>query len=314
MKIEISRILFVSFDLNSCVTSILKFRFVINRNFQKKLVSLQSTIMSKMDELIDRFPFLSRTIFRHLDAVNLNWCRLVCMKWKAAIECDQYFWDSCFEILKDGLVELESEYGTFRQTNNSFICTAQGWCDLYEHFSETNETFDEMIEYVVFLQNYFYYGRYHSDSPLNFAARIGNMFIIELCMERNFNFKKPDRNAPLHCACIHGQLDVVKYIFEHSESHGIDLDTIGEYETPLRHTAYTEHVDVFNYFLDSAKAKGIPICFRSKGGYSVVDNMSDACFKVLMERAIEVGFDINGSPHLLAKMDLAKAWIRTRLL
>ena len=123
------------------------------------------------------------------------------------------------------------------------------------------------------------------------------MFIIELCMERNFNFKKPDRNAPLHCACIHGQLDVVKYIFEHSESHGIDLDAIGDHETPLRHTAYSEHVDVFNYFLDSAKAKGIPICFRYKGGYSVVDNMSDACFKVLMERAIEVGFDINAKAY-----------------
>ena len=70
--------------------------------------------MSKMDELIDRFPFLSRTIFRHLDVVNLNRCRLVCKKWKAAIEGDQYFWDSCFEILKEKKDWLSSKVNTER--------------------------------------------------------------------------------------------------------------------------------------------------------------------------------------------------------
>ena len=245
------------------------------------------------EEFIDRFPFVARSIFRHLDVVDLNRCRLVSKKWKATIESDPYFWDACFKIIKDGLFRL-SVSQRFTQTDDSIITTAQEWCDIYEEFSKTSETFVEMVNYVVFLQHYFHYGlQFSFDSPLNFAARIGCMFIIELCMERNFNFNKPDLNAPIHCACIHGQLEVVKYIFEHSESHGIDLNAIGDYETPLRHSAYAEDADVFNYILDSAKEKGIPICFRSKGGYNVVRRMSDACFKVLMERAIEVGFDIN---------------------
>ena len=246
------------------------------------------------EEFIDGFPYVARNIFRHLDVANLNRCRLVSKKWKTTIESDPYFWDACFEIIKDRLFRL-SVSQRFTQTDGSIITTAQEWCDIYEEFSKTKETFVEMVNYVVFLQYYFHYGlQFDFDSPLNFAARIGCMFIIELCMERNFNFNKPDLNAPLHCACIHGQLEVVKYIFEHSESHGIDLNAIGDYKTPLRHTSETEHVEVFNYFLDSAKKKGIYITFKCKrGNHCLVPEISDACLKILLERAVEVGFDIN---------------------
>ena len=145
------------------------------------------------EEFIDGFPYVARNIFRHLDVANLNRCRLVSKKWKTTIESDQYFWDACFDILENGLLEIEkNDYRRFKTSNEVVLCTAQDWCDLYGHLSETKETFDEMVDYVVFLQNYFYYGRaYSDDSPLNYAARIGNMSVIKLCMERNFNFNKP---------------------------------------------------------------------------------------------------------------------------
>ena len=103
------------------------------------------------EEFINGFPFVARSIFRHLDVVDLNRCRLVSKKWKTTIESDPYFWNACFEIIKDRLFRL-SVSQRFTQTDDSVITTAQEWCDIYEEFSKTKETFAEMVNYVVFLQ------------------------------------------------------------------------------------------------------------------------------------------------------------------
>ena len=73
-----------------------------------------------MDEIILRFPEISKQIFNNLDNQNLTKCRAVSQSWKESIEERKYFWIRKIQKIRQNMPDFEIND---RKWNKNFVKT-----------------------------------------------------------------------------------------------------------------------------------------------------------------------------------------------
>lgn len=90
------------------------------------------------------------------------------------------------------------------------------------------------------------------ENCLHIACKEGNLKIVEILLELNFDYELKDKNkhskkTALHISCENGYFDISKMLIE----KGANIDSLdAELNTPLHLCAIENHIELFQYLLD----------------------------------------------------------------
>ena len=225
------------------------------------------------------FLHLVEHIFGYLDHETIEICRRV-----------SNHWDGLLERLS--LVKYLLEFGD-KKIEEDII---PGWKKATNIFAKTASIEDlkevkESIEYLVQDKCCEYL--------VHYAAEIGALKLMQLFLhtECDFNQVMPGFGTPLHFACMHDNMEMVKLMILSSRKFGIDLNartTTGS--TPFRVAALTGKIQIVKLMIQLSTEFDIDLNAGSGHGrtlfHDVVNYGDFEVVKLLIESSKEFGISL----------------------
>ena len=257
-----------------------------------------------MNEIVTNqgLDIISTQIFKQLDPETLDICRVVSKEWKKSIESKKFYWFSQMEKIRLKMNEK------VEKTREEFHCCVRDvimeklekWCDTLATF-EADSTFENVKEMVKFMRGYIQNGDH--ETPLEYAGKVGNIFIVKYSLWHNFDFNFWKTRTCLHNACIYGHIDIVKLIFKYASlvaNHNIDFNaTDCACRTAFHHVCEksNSNPEIFDLFLDHTGKFGIKLLSRDADtGYDVNLNLlNEKRFIAVLKKAKELNIDLDDS-------------------
>uniref|UniRef100_A0A4W3GKR7 Transient receptor potential cation channel, subfamily A, member 1a n=1 Tax=Callorhinchus milii TaxID=7868 RepID=A0A4W3GKR7_CALMI len=128
-------------------------------------------------------------------------------------------------------------------------------------------------------------------SPLHLALHGGNMETIKICIENGakLDFQQDDIPAPLHFACMQGQIKVVKLILSKFTAANSILNVLDDVkQTPLHKAAMYDHSHLVEYLIEQGAEMNIVDCETRTPLLWAASRGSWKSVKVLLARGANV--------------------------
>ena len=181
-----------------------------------------------MEDILLRFPQITKQIFSNLDTKSLVKSREVSTSWKHAIEDRKYFWvrmikaTACHKgaplskklwgrSLENATTNSIRELANIYMRDELKIMKNQGITPL--HFASLTKIIDVFQEFFG-LANKKNLADNSGTTPLHFAAFVGNLQVCQLIINNveDKNPKTSDGSTPLSIAAQNGHLEVCHFI------------------------------------------------------------------------------------------------------
>ena len=223
-----------------------------------------------MENILERFPFVAKSIFSNLDNTSLVQAKEVCSSWRNSINSQKFSWIRIIQTHIDDKQELASIWWhrvllktsveTVKELSTAVYQFYQfdktryykkKWSPL--HITVERDSIS-LSQHVVSKVDEVDPENSDNITPLHFAASNGNLELFELIFvgSKKKNPKDVLGKTPFYSAAIKGHLEICKFIIKNVEEKN---PAIKNGFTPLYVAASNGHLEICKLIIDSVDDK-----------------------------------------------------------